>query len=529
MYTRKTRTILSKVSNLFTNYNDLDTIENVHLRGAMFGFYKKGSNVQMINDRWPDKGLQLMKPGKLLQMVTKGYDVGDKPIEIAVNKLKGYIAMYGDEHGEGVEAPNFSVVSGQMIGFYYLEHQYAAYNSGSNLEGSCMRHEHCLPYFKIYEENPDTISLLVLRNTSNLIVARALLWFDGTDTYMDTIYHSTDAFREQMIGYANRHGIYYKAQQSCHYVAFDMLNGERVKPNVLNIKLNVSKNWQMPWLDTMFTGYFKDGDFYLTNCANHDMGTEDVYILRNTGGGILEDEVEEVKADKLLHIDVAFTLLYGADRSARVSNFITTTPKLLEDLDMLRRDWNGFLSEMIKRPHHNFNNNSEYRKYFLNEVEEEDDDDDHEGEVWSDWHGEWIDEDDSVYCDAYGDYIRWDVSVEVRGSYYHQDDDNIRYVESRDRYFLAEDTTWCEYREEVIHEDDAVYVENYGYVHEDDLDEVAVEVDGCYYKIANCVECEISGEWIFKTDAKELPDGRIVTQDEYDKFMAENEAEEEKP
>ena len=56
-----------------------------------------------------------------------------------------------------------------------------------------------------------------------------------------------------------------------------------------------------------------------------------------------------------------------------------------------------------------------------------------------------------------------------------------------------------------------------------------MEIDGCYYAKVKCVECAISGEWMLKTEAKELPDGRLVTPAELDKFMAENEAEEEKP
>jgi hypothetical protein len=159
----------------------------------------------------------------------------------------------------------------------------------------------------------------------------------------------------------------------------------------------------------------------------------------------------------------------------------------------------------------------------------EEEEDEHEGEVWSEWHGDYIHEDDAVYSDVYNDYIRCEYSVEIDGRYYNQDDNNIRYVNSRDAYYHVDDTAYCECSNEDIHIDDAMYVEGYGYVHEDDVDRVAVDIDGTWYKKDNCVQCEISGEWMLEGDEQQLPDGRLVTQDEYDKFMEENQEEEEKP
>jgi hypothetical protein len=182
---------------------------------------------------------------------------------------------------------------------------------------------------------------------------------------------------------------------------------------------------------------------------------------------------------------------------------------------------NSLMKDVIKDDE---SGNSDYKRYFLHEEEEEDD---HDGEVWSDWHGCYIDEDEAVYSDVYGDYIRFDCSAEVGGIYYHENDENIRYVDSRGRYYHVDDTAYCEYNNEDIHINDAIHVEDYGYVHEDDVNEVAVNIDGTWYNKDNCVQCEISGVWMQDGDEQELPDGRLVTQVEYDKFMAENQEEEE--
>jgi hypothetical protein len=218
---------------------------------------------------------------------------------------------------------------------------------------------------------------------------------------------------------------------------------------------------------------------------------------------------------------VSFALLYGGKRRDVIDEMIKTYNASL--IDRHASSWrSGIFYETILDPNHDV---KDARVFFDNE--QEDEDDDHDGEVWSEWYGEWINEDDAVYCDSYSDYIRYEHSVDIRGVYYHQDDENITYVESRGRYYHECDTCYCEYRQESIHDDDAIYVQNYGHVHEDDIDEVAIDVNGDYYRISDCVECEISGEWMLKKDAKELPDGRKVTEAEYDKFMAENESEEE--
>ena len=509
MFTYNTKDRMRKANCYYSV--ELEGMENVHLRGAMFGYYKSGSDKERDeNDRWPDDGLMLMKPGKLLKKMAEAIetDVTDLDIENAVNRLKNIISIHGDEHGEGGELPMLCIVKGELIGAYYLEDNYL--EGIGNLGSSCMRYESCLPAFRIYEDNQDAISMLVLKSHTNKVIARALLWKLNAEYYMDTVYSIKDNYRDMLIDYAKRHDFFYKSQQSCHHNVFDRKGDEHITPFIISVPINFDTSWKVPYMDTMFFAVKRDDQWYATNCAV-ESDTE-IYRMRSTGG---RAETRWYPAENyLLHMEVSFSLLH--------KTFVSDAAKKWIDDNDIRDIPNSVMKDVIKDDE---SGNSDYKRYFLHEEEEEEDE--HDGEVWSDWHNEWINEDDSVYCAAYSDYIRYDCSVEVGGDFYHEDDENIIYVESRGRHYHADDTVYCEYNQDTYHIDDAVYVEDYGYVHEDDVSEVAVDIDGTWYNKDNCVQCAISGVWMQEGDEQELPDGRLVTQDEYDKFMADNQEEEE--
>lgn len=74
-----------------------------------------------------------------------------------------------------------------------------------------------------------------------------------------------------------------------------------------------------------------------------------------------------------------------------------------------------------------------------------------ESGVYSEWHGRNIPSDQSVWCEAYGDYIldRYAVYIEGRG-YFHEDDDAIVYCEWEDRSMHEEDCRYSEHESEWI-------------------------------------------------------------------------------
>jgi hypothetical protein len=298
MFTYNTKDLMRKADCYYSV--ELEGMENVHLRGAMFGYYKSGSDKQQdSNDRWPDDGLMLMKPGKLLKKIAEEIqsDVTDHDIEQAVNRLKNVVSVYGDEHGE-------CVVKGELIGAYYLEDNYVA--TVGNLGSSCMRHESCLPAFKIYEDNQDAISMLVLKSHTNKVFARALLWKLNAEYYMDTVYSIKDNYRDMLIDYAKRHDFYYKSYQSCHHNVFDMKGSEHVTPFIISVPINFDPSWKVPYMDTMFFAVKRDNQWYATNCA---VATDtEIYRMRSTSA---RPEDRWIPAENyLLHMEVSFSLLH---------------------------------------------------------------------------------------------------------------------------------------------------------------------------------------------------------------------------
>jgi hypothetical protein len=512
MFTYNTKDRMRKANCYYSV--ELEGMENVHLRGAMFGYYKSGSDKERDeNDRWPDDGLMLMKPGKLLKKMAEAIetDVTDLDIENAVNRLKNVISIYGDEHGEGGELPMLCIVKGELIGAYYLEDNYL--EGIGNLGSSCMRYESCLPAFRIYEDNQDAISMLVLKSHTNKVIARALLWKLNAEYYMDTVYSIKDNYRDMLIDYAKRHDFFYKSQQSCHHNVFDRKGDEHITPFIISVPINFDTSWKVPYMDTMFFAVKRDDQWYATNCAV-ESDTE-IYRMRSTGG---RAETRWYPAENyLLHMEVSFSLLH--------KTFVSDAAKKWIDDNDIRDIPNSVMKDVIKDDE---SGNYDYKRYFLFEEEEEEEED--ENRVYCEYLGEHRDYDDCTYIDRgerRDEYVLSEDAAEVRGCYWWTGDSDIVWVDSEGEYYHVDDTFFCEYNQEHYQIDDAVYVEDYGDVRKYDVEEVAVSIDGTWYNKDNCVQCEISEEWMIEGDEQELPDGRLVTQDEYDKFMAENQEEEE--
>lgn len=90
----------------------------------------------------------------------------------------------------------FKLVHGSDITKYYNEDNYFKLNG--SLGNSCMRHEDCNEFFKIYE---DVASLLICIK-DDLIVGRAIIWNIDNYTLMDRIYVCDDYLEEYFINYA---------------------------------------------------------------------------------------------------------------------------------------------------------------------------------------------------------------------------------------------------------------------------------------------------------------------------------------
>ena len=241
-----------------------------------------GSNgLEKIKTDFPLVQKDDMNVGRIVRQVLSKKDkkYTDKEIEDFVNDWK---STYDEvKYGFG----RFELVTGDMIKYWYLVDNYM--DVCGTLGGSCMRHEKCQRYLNIYTDNPEQISLLVLKsedeNFSDKCVGRAIVWkgieMDGTvGVFMDRIYTSKDSDVNLFKNYATKMGWYYKEEQdaseNCNIVS---PNGEVIKDVLLYIKLDKGDFSRYPYMDTM-----KSLDPYsgrLKNTRDYD------YWLEETDGG----------------------------------------------------------------------------------------------------------------------------------------------------------------------------------------------------------------------------------------------------
>ena len=206
--------------------------------------YKELTKVS--KNRNPIKIGRLIK--RLLQVAN--YNASDKEIEEFVNKYKATYATMKDKFR------NFKIVSGEEIKYHYSFKNYGGNRKGT-LGSSCMRHEKCQDYFKIYTENPNQIRLLVLTDPlTNKTMGRALVWNATCNntpiTFMDRIYTIDDSAVEQFMEYAKENGWSYKQKQHSSEL-FTMVTPNGVVENpIIDVDIeNVEDDWEFPYVDTI--------------------------------------------------------------------------------------------------------------------------------------------------------------------------------------------------------------------------------------------------------------------------------------
>lgn len=127
--------------------------------------------------------------GRFLNRFLKSvnYNFIEKDIEDFSNEYQAYFNI------EQRIFDNFKVVKGEEIRYWYNCKNYAS--EIGELGKSCMRYEHCSPFFDIYCKNEKTCSLLILTDDNNKLIGRALLWkmVQGYN-YIDRIYTSKESY-----------------------------------------------------------------------------------------------------------------------------------------------------------------------------------------------------------------------------------------------------------------------------------------------------------------------------------------------
>lgn len=116
--------------------------------------------------------------------------------------------------------------------------------------------------------------------------------------------------------------------------------------------------------------------------------------------------------------------------------------------------------------------------------------DEHEGQVYDEVNGEYIDEEDAIYIEngerRYHGYCHVDNCVNVGDYWYHEDDCNI--VEVGNTWYEKGSSDICEIDGDYHLVDDCTYCER----------------DSCYYLSDDCVFCEDDEEDVLREDAVEI-------------------------
>lgn len=219
-----------------------------------------------------------VKVGRFATSILTKAGLEFKPTEIEdfVSKYKTAIQIRNDIF------KRFEMVSGDDIKKFYNEDSY--YERGGTLGGSCMRYSKCASFLNIYSENPDKVSLIILKSDKepDKIIGRAILWTDDKDRkFMDRVYIINYANQTLFVEYAINNGFYYKKNQTYSEGDPIMFNGKELSmdESVVIVELKRGNYGKYPYADTL--KYYEKSTGYITNddSMDHDC------ILTDTEGG----------------------------------------------------------------------------------------------------------------------------------------------------------------------------------------------------------------------------------------------------
>lgn len=241
------------------------------------------------------------KVGKFVnKILTKaGYDFTPVQIEDFVNKYKTQMKLRNNT------LSRFEIVKGEDIRKYYLSNTY--FSKTGSLWGSCMKGKSCQPYFDIYVDNPNQVSMIILRQeegyvedyvdedtgevialpVQDKITGRALLCTDNKGRkIMDRIYVNDTADIEFFKEFANKNGFLYKKEQDFNEDTPLMLNGVQLSKEesviIIQLQENVEYDGGYPYMDTL--KYYTIRTGILTNSEEHAKNRD--YYLEDTDGNL---------------------------------------------------------------------------------------------------------------------------------------------------------------------------------------------------------------------------------------------------
>lgn len=214
---------------------------------------------------WSSSRRFAARPGSFVSKIFK--DISSKEVEKFSNLYRTH---------SNKQEQVFKIVEGDDILKYYHIDSYA--QERGTLGASCMKYDNCQSYLGIYTKNKDIVKMLILLNSDNRLIGRALLWTFDDYKIMDRIYTISD---EELLfkfkKWATDNGFLYKSEQNW----YNTLNFENLstpkRELQLNIKLQHSEFRKYPYVDTfkflnvsrgLLTNYQIDDNSFRTLCSS---------------------------------------------------------------------------------------------------------------------------------------------------------------------------------------------------------------------------------------------------------------------
>ena len=227
----------------------------------------------MISYLTEDRRQRLVEEGEFLWTSDKRFKIRASRIIRKIFKDSHVEEFYKDTDIErftnlyvsnrGAKDYEFIVVSGSSICTNYDGDYYS--DGNGSLQGSCMRNDP--EFMRLYADNPESIEMLVMKDSDGNVCGRALLWKEAkcTETsdddllevgsyykVMDRIYYTKESQIESFKDWARENGYLFKDKQSYdYYTTFNTPKGEYVEA-FFEIRMpNINQKYY-PYIDTFF-------------------------------------------------------------------------------------------------------------------------------------------------------------------------------------------------------------------------------------------------------------------------------------
>jgi hypothetical protein len=292
----KNSPVSDKANQIINKLDDADVKTNINYLGMSpnsnneISFIPDSQYQRYIsnNDEARSKSKNYSNVGRAFRQLLISFEIpfNDKDIENLTNEYKSYWdSIYSNK--------KFEIVKGAEILKWYLESNYT--EQKSSLGNSCMRFTDRNHYMKLYAENPDTISMCVVKE-GDKISARALVWtLDDGKTYLDRIYYTEDSLVSFM--YDNMVKLHSKDLYSYDYTRY---------PNDMVVNIKEVDYEKYPYADVMCYVYQKivdgkiEGTGKVSNKAHLKLeGEWRIIKIQSTSGD--PDDLTHYKSE---HLDI---------------------------------------------------------------------------------------------------------------------------------------------------------------------------------------------------------------------------------